>query len=307
MIKTISVAFVSLLLLNCPKEKGVGQFSSSGQRGKGFWQEVKFIPDPSDTSGKKGIYKGWFHQDNIDITKLNSGQIRAKVEGEWRQFQLVELPEDFLTWNFSRRLAQLQRIRKIITEKIREMPEIAGPHNGIVASHGLKRNDADFSINNAVKGMGWLPKSERLDEITHLLQQTWNEPVERKLNVLESLYENGREVFDLTKQTSLELYSNPGFETHTFLNQMTDPGVAIVFLDLPKSYELRAIAQMLHPDDPNLTDYEKKVVEYVNLVHDYFHGSSPKRSIAVIYHIIQVFDNSPGIGRGQRVVPPVER
>lgn len=285
----------------------MSQFSGSAPKGKGFWQEVKFIPESSDTSRKKGTWKGWFHQDNIDVTKLNSGRIRAKVEGEWREFPLVKLPDDFLTWNFSRRLAQLRTIKKMITEKSRDMPEIAGPHNGIVASHGLRRNDADFSINNAVKGMGWLPKSDKLDEITDLLKQTWNDPVERKLHVLESLYERGQEIFDLTKQTSLELYSHPGFETHTFLNQMTDPGVAIVFLDLPKSYELRAIAQMLHPDDPNLTDYEKKVVEYVNLVHDYFHGTSPQKSIAVIYHITQVFDNSPGMGRGQRIAPLGER
>lgn len=303
--RTISVVLVTLIILSCPKEKGMPQFRSPGQGGKSFWQEVKFIPDPSDSTGKKGTWKGWFRQENIDVSKLSTGRIRAKVEGEWREFQLVELPDDFLNWNFSRRLAQLRTIRKMITEKRREMPEIAGPHNAIVATQGMRRSDADFSINNAVKGMGWLPKLERLGEITELLQRTRNHPVERKLLILESLYQKGREGFDLTKQTSLELYSNPGFETHTFLNQMTDPGVAIVFLDLPNSYELRAIAQMLHPDDPNLTDYEKQVVEYVNLIHDYFHGESPRKSIAVIYHVIQVFDNSPGKGRGQRIAPPV--
>jgi hypothetical protein len=187
------------------------------------------------------------------------------------------------------------------------MPEIAGPHNGIVASHGARRQDAYFTINNAVKGMGWLPKPEKLPELIALLKSTWNDSTERKLSVLESLYQHGAEIFDLTKQSSLELYSQPNFETHTFLNQMADPGVAIVFLDLPKSYELRAIAQMLHPDDPKLSEYERQVVEYINLVHDYFHGQSPRQSIGVIYHIVQVFDNSPGRWRGQRVVPPKER
>lgn len=271
-----------------------------------FWHDVRFVPDPSDSTGKKGTWKGWFHQDNIDLSRVGQGIIRAKVEGKWQDFRLVELPPDFLKWNFDRRLAQLTSIKELMRNPGKGMPEIAGPHNGIVASHGAKRKDSYFTVNNAVKGMGWLPRPEKLTEMIQLLKTTWNDSQERKLEILESLYQRGQEIFDLTKQSSLELYSQPNFETHTFLNQMTDPGVAIVFLDLPKSYELRAIAQMLHPEDPKLTDYERQVVEYINLVHDYFHGESPRRSIGVIYHIVQVFDNSPGRWRGQRVVPPKE-
>lgn len=218
----------------------------------------------------------------------------------------MELPADFQEWNFSRRRQQIAEIKKMLSDDEAGMtrPEIAGPHNAIVASHGMKRNDSYFSLNNAVKGTGWLPKPEKLGEMIELLRRTWNDSMPQKLVLLESLYTNGADVFDLTKQSSLELYSTPGFETHTFLNQMTDPGVAVVFLDLPKSYELRCIAQMLHPDDPGLSDYERQVVEYVNLIHDYFHGQSPRHSIAVIYHVIQVFDNSPGRWRGKRIVPP---
>jgi len=61
---------------------------------------------------------------------------------------------------------------------------------------------------------------------------------------------------------------------------------------------------MLHPDNPGLTDYEKQVVDYINLIHDYFHGQAPRKSIGVIYHVVQVFDNSPGRWRGQRITPP---
>ncbi|MGQ9707487.1 MAG: hypothetical protein ACUVUR_01245 [bacterium] len=289
------------------EQKKAPEFDNLEHAPVNFWHDVKFIPDPKDPSGTKGIWQGWFHQDNIDIARLDQGIIQAKVDGKWQEFSVVQLPSDFLKWNFDRRLAQLAQIKELLKGQPLARPEIAGPHNGIVASHGLKRQDACFTINNAVKGMGWLPKREKLSELIELLKRTWQESTASKLGVLESLYQNGVEIFDLTKQTSLELYSQPDFETHTFLNQMTDPGVAIVFLDLPKSYELRCIAQMLHPDDPGLTEYEKQAVEYINLVHDYFHGESPRRSIAVIYHIIQVFDNSPGSWRGQRIVPKKEK
>ena len=268
-----------------------------------YWKDVKFTPDTTDPSGKRGKWAGWFHQDVVDAAKLADGVIRAQIGGQWQDLKVVTLPEDFLKWNYERRLEQLAEYRSLLTSNEMKMPTISGPHNGIVASHGMKRKDSDFDINNAVKGMGWLPKPEKLAELTELLKKTWNDSLPVKLTTLEGLYQKGAEYFDLSKQSSLELYSQPNFETHSFLNQMVDPGVAVVFLDLPKSYELRCVAQMLHPDDPGLSDYEKQVVEYINLVHDYFHGQSPRKSIGVIYHVVQVFDNSPGRMRGQRVMP----
>jgi len=272
-----------------------------------FWQDVKFTPDTTDPSGKRGKWTGWFHQDNIDVSKLKEGKIRAKVDGQWLDFATVQLPEDFCKWNFDKRRDQLATIKRMMAapedQQMMMQPEISGPHNAMVASHGMKRKDSEFSINNAVKGTGWLPRPEKLPEMIALLKKTWNDSMDKKLALLESMYTKATDNFDRNKQASLELYSTPGFETHTFLNQMVDPGVAVVYLDLPKSYELRCIAQMIHPEDPKASEYEKQVVEYINLIHDYFHGQAPRKSIGVIYHVVQVFDNSPGQWRGQRVVP----
>ncbi len=289
-----------LLVMMC----GQGpEFDNPEHGAVNFWKDVKFIPDSTGTAGKRGQWTGWFHQDVVDAAQLDKGIIRARVEGKWQEFKTVELPEGFIKWNFGRRLEQLADMKQMMITKQMKMPEVAGPHSGMVASHGTKRKDSYFAINNAVKGIGWLPKPNKIPEVIELMKQTWDYQPIRKLAVLESLYRRGTELVDLTKQTSLELYSRPNFETHTFLNQMADPGVSVVFLDLPKSYELRCIAQMLHPDDPELTDYEQQVVDYINLSHDYFHGHAPQKSIAVIYHVVQVFDNSPPMGRGRRVVP----
>jgi hypothetical protein len=273
-----------------------------------YWHDVKFTPDTTDPAGKRGKWAGWFHQDVVDASRLKDGIIRGKIDGQWMDLKVVSLPADFCQWNFGKRVEQLGVIKKMMAMPEGAMgammkPEVSGPHNAMVASHGMKRKDSDFDINNAVKGTGWLPKPEKLPGTIALLKQTWNDSMDRKLALLESLYTKASDGFDRTKQSSLELYSQPNFETHSFLNQMVDPGVAVVFLDLPKSYELRCVAQMLDPNDPGLSEYEKQVVEYINLVHDYFHGQSPRKSIGVIYHVVQVFDNSPGRMRGQRVVP----
>ncbi len=244
----------------------------------------------------------YFIQPNIDASKVESKVIRAKIEGSWHDIEITEVPERFIKWNFDRRLEQLKEIKDGLESGNMQMPTLSGPHNGMVATHGNKREDSAFSINNAVKGMGWLPKAEKIGEVKQMLLDTWDADIFKKLDVLTKLYEDGENVFDLTKQSSLELYSQPDYETQSFLNQMADPGVTMVFLDLPESFKLRCVVQMLHPDNPNLTDYEKDVVEYINLVHDYFHGQMPRKSIGVIYHISQVYDNSPR-GKGKLITP----
>ncbi|MCS7250552.1 MAG: hypothetical protein N2323_05470 [candidate division WOR-3 bacterium] len=238
--------------------------------------------------------KEYFIQKTIDTKNIDKGIIRAKVDNRWQKFEVVELPEEFLEWNFKERLLMIEKIKR------REPLDWSGPHSGMVATYGAKRKDTKFKINCAVKGMGFLPKKEKIKEMINLLKSTINDSFERKINILESLYRNGKEIFDLTKQVSLELYTKKDFYTQTFLNQMVNPACAIVFLDVP-SYKLKCLAHLLHPENPYLNEYERDVCEYVNLIHDYFHGISPKKSIVTIYYIIEVFDNSPGKGRGVRV------
>lgn len=299
------LALAAIMVLAKGDKVVVPKFDNPEHGAAAYWQGLTFQPDTSDPTGKRGTWKGWFHQDNIDLSKRAEGIIRAKVEGKWLDLKVVDLPQDFLDWNFARRREQLAVIKQMFSGDGMGggQPEISGPHNAIVASHGAKRKDSEFTINNAVKGTGWLPKPEKIAGMIALLKQTWDDSMHLKVALLESLYTKETGVYDVTKQASLELYSQPNFETHSFLNQMVDPAVAVVFLDLPKSYELRCVAQMLHPDDPGLSEYERNVVEYINLVHDYFHGQAPRKSIGVIYHVVQVFDNSPGRWRGQRIVP----
>ncbi len=302
--RTTAVAILAGVLMMTCGDTGP-DFSNLEHGEKNYWHDVKFVPDTTDPDGERGKWMGWFRHDVVDASRLDAGVIRARVDGKWQEFETVDLPEDFLEWNFRSRRKQLAAFREMFETKQMKAPVLSGPHDGIVASHGTKRKDSYFTVNNAVKGVGWLPKPEKLPEIVELLERTWDDPMPTKLATLESLYDRGREILDLRKQSSLELYARPNFETHTFLNQMEDPGVALVFLDLPESFELRCIVQMLHPGDPKLTDYERQVVEYINMVHDYFHGRMPWKSIGVIYHVVQVFDNSPPKGRGRRVVPPL--
>jgi hypothetical protein len=229
----------------------------------------------------------YFQQNNVMTPDPGSRIIDAKVDGVWSQFELKKFPESFMEWNTGRRIATLDRFRRM------ERPELAGPHNGIVATYGIRRSDTQFKLNNAVKGLGFVPKYEKLPEILELLESTKDDELEQKLDVLQHLYENAEEFFDLDKQGSLELYSVPEFETQSFLNQMTNPISTIVFLDIP-SFKLKTIVRLLHPEDPDLTEYEKMLIRYVNDVYQYFHGDPGKDYSTVIYYVTEIYDNSPG-------------
>jgi len=228
---------------------------------------------------------GTFHQQTVDLSKYEQGIIMVKTYGKeykWEEYKTSEVPDEFLTWNIKSRMESLEKIKK------NELPSFGGPHNAMIATHGIRRYDTKFLINNSVKGMGFLPKKENLKETIELLQSTIKKDMKEKIDILKGLYDKTDKVFDRTKQISLELYSTPEFETQSFLNQMFNPRVAIVFLDIP-CFKI---------------PYEKDILEYVNLIHSYFHGKFSKKFIVAVYHVIEVYDNSPGKkGKGVRIVP----
>lgn len=246
--------------------------------------------------GERNLFKDGFSVQSTAKTPLvNETKISAKIDGKWQSYDLVTFPDAFWNWNTSGRKLYIDIFREMLEKgpESTRKPELSGPHNGIVATYGSPRKDSRFAINNAVKGMGLLPKAEKLDELIALLRETKAATLDIRLNVLDSLYSNAREIFAPDRLVSLELYSEQGFQTQTFINQMQNPAVAIVWMDIP-TFKMKGIARLLHPDDPNLSDYEKKCVEYINLIHSYFHGEFPRDYIGVIYFATEIYDSSPG-------------
>ena len=248
---------------------------------KNFWKDSKFI------------------QKNVDVSGYGTGVIKAKIDGKWQEFPIRKASDGFIKWNIERRGEFLAKIKDAM--KTGEMPSLGGPHSGAVATYGLGRLDSKFTLNNAIKGIGLAPKDENIDKVIAKLKETYESPMPEKMDILKSLYEDP-DALDWRKQTSLELYATPDFETHTFLNVMQNPIATIVFLDIP-SYELRAIVRIVHPEDTTALPSEKKLLEFVNLAHEYMHGKFTKTFPLLLFYIIEEFDNTPGSKRGIRTVP----
>ena len=182
-----------------------------------------------------------------------------------------------------------------------------GAHCGLVATYGCPRTDSRFHINNAAKGIGFLPRPDRLEEVNSIIEDGIGSGEEERHAIMRRLYEKFDDYFDRTRLVSLEEYTRDGFQTQTFINQMVNPACSIVFLDMV-SFELKAIAHILHHADPRLNGYQKEVLRFANTIHAFGHGArrKPSRSMmAVLYYVIEAFDNSPrGSKPGHRIAPP---
>lgn len=256
----------------------------------------RLIGGPFEHAENINVWKGnLFKQESVNSSQFREGIIRARVDGKWQKYEIRALQDAFIEWNLNSRLESFKDMMK---GKFR----LAGPHSGMIASYGIGRKDSRFTLNNAVKGFGFVPKEEFIDEKLQFMKDTIEESMPKKMEFLVELYEHS-EVLNKNIQTSLELYSTPEFETHSFLNLIRNPQGTIVFLDNP-SYEIRTIVRVIHPEDKTADHYERKIVEYTNLIHSYFHGKFSKDFIGLICYVIEVFDNSPGKkeAMGRRVV-----
>ncbi|MFH1469786.1 MAG: hypothetical protein ABIO70_35705 [Pseudomonadota bacterium] len=261
-------------------------------------------PDPA-TAWQPG---GWFHHDSVDAARVAEGLVRARLLGSWRELALTALPQRFVDWSFSERLLKLDDI----AARGFDTRALEGPHNACVASFGGPALGSFTSLNTAYKGIGWMPLAAQLAEAVGELQARsavlaragldMQTRLLRALDVLRALYREP-DLFDRTRQVSLELFAAPGFATHTFANLLANPVVSLSFLAFP-AFEIRAVAQLLHPLDPGLTEAERLAIAWIDGVHDLAHGGDGNQRIACIYHVIELYDDTPsGEGRGRRLAP----
>lgn len=250
---------------------------------------------------------GTFEHKSVDTSQLDRGVIRAHVDGRWQDFKVAALPDRFSMWSLAERAERLERL----AAHGFSMRDLAGPHNACVATYGGPTRDSAVSLNTAYKGMGFVPKQDRLEPTLRWIAEakakiekeargSFMQAIRAKTRVLAELYRD-RALFDSTKQISLELFTSPHRPTHTFLNMMANPIASASFLAYP-TFEIRAVPQLLHPKSSKLSARERALVAWANGIHDFVHGGAGDR-IACVYHVIEVYDDTPRRGgMGRRMV-----
>ena len=290
--KLRKLIIVLLLLIS------TGNFLFSSISGSEFWKK--------NSKGNVYFVQGNFDSKYASDNAYKVGEIKtvkAKIEDKWNTYQLIDLPQKFIDWNIGERINGLEQIKKGLPPK-----GMLGTHDPAIATYGSKRDDSLFALNNAIKGVGYLPKENEIDNVILLLKENLKNDVGTRLEVLIDLYKNFDKYFDPSKITSMELYSTPERCSQTFLNQMTNPVSVMVFTNHYPNYKLKTITALISPFNPNLTEYEKKIVEYVNLIYSFFHSPNKlSQGIVSVYYIVEAYDNTPGPGGGGTKMSPVNK
>ena len=248
----------------------------------------------------------------VNTAQVDEGYIWARVDGWWRRFQIRELDEDYWNWNFDERMKRLE---------IQFEPEwdavAGGPAQPFIATYGNRRGlgDSDFPLNNKVIYISLAPKEEYIEEINN----TMLENLDKGISFTDALpwwieiHEN-RDMWCKDRQVGLEVFSKPGFETHNFLNLMENPVATMghhAIYNNNISYEIRCINKIVHPRDPNLTDYERNLALHPSIQFAWAHSYADPAFIysipSVIYHHIEEYDNSRSFEPGMRVVKKIGR
>lgn len=188
------------------------------------------------------------------------------------------MPQSFINYVFKERKALIE---KMIEGRITKEEMLVGftRHTPAVVSYG------PAGLNASIKGVGLVVKEEYLSETVERLRKV----LERGLSMVEALkvlldvvYREDR--VDLTRLSTIELAKK-----HTWTNVQRNPSVTLLFYTPPNiSYEVRCRASI------HLNDY---YWEFVNAVHDLFHGGKVTRDWSkypvYIFEIVEVYDNSP--------------
>ena len=319
----LSTLGLSLGLPFCAKDQGINDNVMS-----------KTLVDwRTDENGNK-----YFIPKNIRTHLVNTQNIvTARVDKKMRTYKIREFNEEFHDWWIDERIWYCDQLIAFIEGKTTQfnIPN-GGHHHPMLSTYGRKlsrRGDSDFHLNTAVKGFTLIPKEENMRYICNEIKKAYrsgNIPIDI-LKLKQQLYRE-KDLWDKTRFATLELYSGRplnaddpegayGFiETHTFQNLVVNPmatlnymsifntdGTQSYFEGLPNltpNFEFRGFCWLISRYNPNNTEYEKAVADYVNDEYTRWHGGTGDISTN-LFLISEQFNNTPyyGPGRGKRVVP----
>jgi hypothetical protein len=234
--------------------------------------------------------------------EIGQGYIWARIDGWWRRFQIRNLEETFWTWQHKEMLESFE-------QQLADTPyeyRAGGPHSPSVATYGNRRGrgDSDFHINNKIIGLQATPKPEKVKELNDAMLRMIDEKQAYKTKVAWLKEMHVQDIWRKDLQTGVEYFTTPEFETHTFLNLMENPVATLCFqgrYDIFTSFEVRCVAQIIDPRDPDISEDMRQLAKYPAILHGFYHDNVPEIP-AVLYWPVEEFDNTVKEKPGRRLV-----
>ena len=229
----------------------------------------------------------------LPLVRIHDDILTVTIQGTQKHFSLQSLPSDFIEWQINDRRSLFQRLNHGV------QPSFLSPHIPTLLT--LDKDNVDFPLNAASKGVGLVPNDSLVPTLTNQLKRIhaglqgkeFYESLPDRLRALELLYG------DTTRINHRALGGLEIFETRSFFNIAQDPRVSLFFVGGSpsyRSYQLNCIAEII---DSGQTFYE-----FVRAIRGLFeeaafHFQQPKYPYAIKYHVVQVSDKSLRV-RGTR-------
>jgi hypothetical protein len=217
-------------------------------------------------------------EESLEVTLPMSGRVT---------FSRVRMPNDFLTWQSQARLSMFEIMEKHGGKSVNMAPV----HLPVLASLG----EGNFPINLATRGIGVLPKNEKITEFTEKFREVralvdesrFGESLPERVQYAREFYSRP-ELFNPYILGGLEI-----FEGTTPKNLMANPMASLLYTgEAPKypSYQLNGVIEFVKPKHPC---YEFLLAARELFAFDNFHIKQKSYPYGYIFHVVEVKDKTP--------------
>ncbi len=201
-------------------------------------------------------------------------------------FPRTRLPEVFLQWQSEARLRMFDALKACGAEAMRMQPA----HLPVLATLGK----GSFPVNLATRGLGVLPKPERLETLAHLFEEArqctegrpWPETLPQRVETVCDFYSDP-ENFNPRVLGGLEI-----FEGQTPHNLQRNPMASLLFTgEAPRfpSYQFNGVVAFVGPDDPAYRFLRAREL----FAFDAFHIPQTRYPYGYLFHVVEARDKTP--------------
>jgi hypothetical protein len=216
--------------------------------------------------------------DHIQVTLPEKGRTT---------FPRVPLPATFLLWQSEARMRMFDLLKAHGAETMRTQPA----HLPVLATMGA----GPFPVNLATRGLGLLPRPERLEEFTLVFEETriqtegqpWPETLPRRVEAAQVFYSDPSN-FAPGMLGGLDI-----FEGQTARNLQNYPLASLLYTgEAPRfpSYQFNGVVTLVDPDDAR---YRFLRASRELFAFDAFHVPQVRYPQGYLFHVVEVRDKTP--------------
>ena len=226
-------------------------------------------------------------EEKLPLIDFQGASMTLKTDSYSSTVPVISLPDPMIQWIDDGRNAMYRQL-----SGKNEHVEFFSQHLPMVTTYN---STGPFPFNCGNKGVGYMPKPEKLEEYTQnyrdVLESTRNKPwqksLQERLAVVSDFIFN-RDVIDYRCLVTLEI-----FQKQTFTNLCNTPIASLLYTgSFPTytSYQVNCGVEVITPDDPR---HEFIMLSRIMFEYDSFHIAQSNFPYAYLFWVSEVLEKTP--------------